>query len=150
MRALAIALLIAGGAWHAGAWAQPKAAKTGQVIVEIAGLHSGKGLVFVAIYCGEAGFPSDFKKTCASKVVKAQKGGLRVTFDAVPAGEFAVSMIHDENSNRTLDRNFLGIPKEGWGASRDAKARFGPPSYDDARLSLAADEKKLVVVHVQY
>lgn len=130
------------------AHAQP--AKTGQVIVDVVGLHSAKGRVLVAFYCGAAGFPGDYKRTCASQAVAAQKGRLRLTFDAIPAGEFAISMFHDENANSNLDRNFLGIPKEGWGASRDAKANFGPPSYADARLTLAAGEKKQVVVRVQY
>lgn len=127
-----------------------QAAKTGQVTVDIVGVHSAKGRVFVAMYCGKAGFPGDPKKACASKFAAAQQGRMRFVFEAIPAGEFAVSMIHDENSNRTLDRNFLGIPKEGWGTSRDAKANFGPPSYSDAVLKLAAGERKQVVVHVQY
>ena len=130
--------------------AQPIAAKTGQVVVDIVGLHSSDGRVFVAVWCGADGFPGEPKKACASKAANAQKGRLRVVFEAVRAGELAVSMIHDENSNNTLDRNFLGIPKEGWGTSRDAKASFGPPSYSDARLTLSAGEKKQVVVHVQY
>jgi len=75
---------------------------------------------------------------------------VRVVFENLPAGEVAVSLFHDENSNSTLDRNFLGIPKEGWGASRDAKAHFGPPSYDDARLRLAAGEHKQIAIHLQY
>lgn len=149
MKRAATALLL-GLLGNSSVLAQPKAAKTGQVSVEIVGLHSGDGRVFVAVWCGEAGFPGEPKKACASKVANAQKSRLRVSFEAVPAGEFAVSMIHDENSNNTLDRNFLGIPKEGWGTSRDAKASFGPPSYSDARLSLRAGENKQVVVHVQY
>lgn len=133
------------------AGAQPKAAKNvGQVTVEVVGLHSAQGRVLVAMYCGEDGFPGEFKKACANKVVNAQKGKMRLQFDAIPAGEFAISMFHDENSNKTLDRNFLGIPKEGWGTSRDAKASFGPPSYSDARVLLAAGEHKQVVVHVRY
>jgi uncharacterized protein (DUF2141 family) len=144
--ALLLGLLLGSGS----VLAQPAAAKTGQVTVDVVGLHSAEGRVFVALWCGAAGFPGEPKKACASKVANAQKGRLRVVFEAVRAGEFAVSMIHDENSNNTLDRNFLGIPKEGWGTSRDAKASFGPPSYSDARLSLGAGEKKQVVVHVQY
>lgn len=128
--------------------AQPKA--TGQVIVEIVGLHSDKGRVPVALYCGEAGFPGDIKKACASQVAHSKGRRVRLVFEGIQAGEFAVSMFHDENANSTLDRNFLGIPKEGWGTSRDAKANFGPPSYADARLTLGAGERKLVIVHVQY
>ena len=75
---------------------------------------------------------------------------IRPCAEAVAAGEFAVSMFHDENANYTLDRNFLGVPKEGWGTSRDAKANFGPPSYSDARVMLKPGERKQVVVHVRY
>lgn len=124
--------------------------RAGQLLLEIVGLHSGKGRVAVAVYCSEAGFPGEVAKACARKVVAAKAGTMRLLFDAVPAGEFAVSMFHDENANATLDRNFLGIPKEGWGTSRDAKAHFGPPSYEDAQLSLAPGERKQIVVHVQY
>lgn len=149
--AVACSLLLLALSWSSSLGAQTApAAKTGQVIVEIVGVHSSQGQVYVAMYCGKAGFPGDMKKACASKFADAKKGRMRLVFDAVPAGEFALSMIHDENSNRTLDRNFLGIPKEGWGASRDAKANFGPPSYSDAVLKLAAGERKQVVVHVRY
>lgn len=141
---LGLSLCLAGSI----AGAQPKA--TAQVIVEIVGLHSDKGRVLVALYCGEAGFPGEIKKACASQVTRSQGKRARVTFDGVAAGEFAVSMFHDENANATLDRNFLGIPKEGWGTSRDAKASFGPPKYADARMTLRAGERKQVVVHVQY
>jgi hypothetical protein len=35
-----------------------------------------------------------------------------------------------ENSNGKLDTNFVGIPREGVGASNDAKGHFGPPKFD--------------------
>jgi uncharacterized protein (DUF2141 family) len=127
-----------------------QAAGTGQVSVDIVGLHSEQGRVFIALFCGAAGFPGDRKKACGSKVASAKGKRVKVLFESVRAGEFAVSMIHDENANSQFDRNFLGIPKEGWGTSRDAKASFGPPSYADARLLLAAGERKQVLVHVQY
>jgi uncharacterized protein (DUF2141 family) len=125
-------------------------AGTAALSVDIVGLHSDKGKVFTAVYCNGVGFPGDFKKACANKMTSAHNQRVRVVFEGLPAGEVAVSMFHDENSNSTLDRNFLGIPKEGWGASRDAKAHFGPPSYDDARLRLVAGERKQIAIHVQY
>ena len=53
----------------------------------------------------------------------------------VAPGDYAVSVFHDENSNGKLDRNFMGMPKEGVGKSNDAAGHFGPPKYDDARFS---------------
>lgn len=146
-----VAALALGLFSQASAFAQPAAGGGGQVTVDIVGLHSTRGQIFVALYRGEDGFPSKPAKAFArKKVVLSKERRVRIVFDGIPAGPFAVSMIHDENANNTLDTNFFGIPKEGWGTSRDARASFGPPSYDDAVLSLARDEHKAIVVHVQY
>ena len=140
--------LLAVAWWAAPTFAAP--AGTATLSIDILGLHSDKGRVFTAVYCRGVGFPGDFKKACADNKSSAKGRRLHIDFEGLPAGDVAVSMFHDENNNSTLDRNFLGIPKEGWGASRDAKAHFGPPNYDDARLRLAAGERKLIAIHVQY
>jgi uncharacterized protein (DUF2141 family) len=147
--ALLAALALLG---QAGALAQPApaAASRGQVTVDIVGLRSDRGKVFVALYRGKDGFPSKPKRAFAKTSVVSKGRRVRVVFESIPAGEFAVSMIHDENANNTLDTNFFGIPNEGWGTSRDAKASFGPPSYADAVLQLGQGEHKQIVVHVQY
>lgn len=53
-------------------------------------------------------------------------------FSGVASGTYAVAVFHDENSNGKLDTNFLGIPREGVGASNDAQGHFGPPKFDAA------------------
>lgn len=135
-----------------GALAQPApaAASGGQVTVDIVGLRNDRGKIFVALYRGGEGFPSKPKRAFAKQIVTSKGKRARVVFEPIPAGEFAISMIHDENANNTLDTNFFGIPNEGWGTSRDAKASFGPPSYADAVLRLGQGEHKQIVVHVQY
>jgi uncharacterized protein (DUF2141 family) len=55
-------------------------------------------------------------------------------FRDVKPGVYAISAFHDANDNGKLDKNFIGIPTEGFCASRDARARFGPPSFKDARF----------------
>lgn len=56
----------------------------------------------------------------------------------LPAGEYAASVFYDENMNGELDTGFLGIPKEKFGFSNNAKARMGPASYKDAKFLLDA------------
>jgi uncharacterized protein (DUF2141 family) len=124
---------------------------TGEITVEVLGLHNTKGQVFLALFRSEDGFPdSPAKASAGKKVAIKDKQRVSVVFENVPPGPFAVSVFHDENGNSKMDRGALGIPKEGWGASRDAKANFGPPSWDDAKLSLAAGEHKHIVVHLKY
>jgi UDP:flavonoid glycosyltransferase YjiC (YdhE family)/uncharacterized protein (DUF2141 family) len=55
-------------------------------------------------------------------------------FTSVAPDVYAISAFHDENDNEKLDTNFIGIPTESWCTSRDAKAYFGPPSFDDAKF----------------
>jgi uncharacterized protein (DUF2141 family) len=125
-------------------------AKVGKVTVDVLGLHSHRGRVLAALFCSKTGFPNQVKLACARKVAKLENKRLQLVFEAVPAGEFALSLFHDENSNAALDTNLFGIPSEGWATSRDAEAHMGPPDYADARMALAAGEQKRIAVHLQY
>lgn len=129
---------------------QPPAAATGQVVVELVGLRSDDGQILAALFRSEAGFPSRIAKAFARKQARSKQRKLSLVFEGVPAGPFAVCMFHDENGNSAMEKSAFGIPKEGWGTSRDASATFGPPSFEDARLSLAPGERKHIVVHVRY
>jgi uncharacterized protein (DUF2141 family) len=44
-------------------------------------------------------------------------------------------MLHDENDNGKMDTDWMGIPKEGYGATRDAKGIMGPPKFKDAAFT---------------
>jgi len=64
-------------------------------------------------------------------------------------GKYALSFIHDENENKKLDTNLIGVSKEGFGYSRDAMGKFGPPKFDDAALIVPIGSAT-VVMHVRY
>jgi uncharacterized protein (DUF2141 family) len=68
-----------------------------------------------------------------------------VVFENVVPGRYALSFIHDENDNKKLDTNLIGIPKEGFGYSKDAMGRFGPPKFDDAVLTVPAGPVTVVM-----
>jgi uncharacterized protein (DUF2141 family) len=53
---------------------------------------------------------------------------------------YAVMVFHDENSNGKLDKNILGIPKEGYGASNNLARKMRPPTFDEARFSISSDQ----------
>jgi uncharacterized protein (DUF2141 family) len=59
-----------------------------------------------------------------------------VRFANVPAGHWAVMVYHDENNDKRLEKNALGIPTEGNGLSRNAKGHFGPPKFEDAAIDV--------------
>jgi uncharacterized protein (DUF2141 family) len=61
-----------------------------------------------------------------------------IHFDGLPHGNYAVAVIHDENNNHKLD-TFAGIPREGFGFSRNPSVTFGPPRFAAARFTLSSD-----------
>lgn len=111
------------------------AASAATIEVRVQGVIGGKGKVLVAV-CDK----STFLKDCAySASAPAQQGETVVTVNDVPAGTWAVLSYQDENDNGKLDRNVIGIPKENYGFSRDARGRFGPPSFEDAAFSVQTE-----------
>jgi len=102
------------------------------VEVHVTGTAGGRGNVSVAVCDRER-----FLKQCAySASVPARDSETLVTIREVPAGTWAVLAYQDENANGQLDRNLIGIPSENYGFSRDARGRFGPPSFDDAAIAV--------------
>jgi len=106
-------------------------ASAGTVDVRVAGV-TAKGTVKVAVCDKER-----FLKQCAySASAPAQAGETTVTVKGVPAGTWAVLAYQDENGNGELDRNLIGIPKEPYGFSRDARSKFGPPGFEDPAIEV--------------
>jgi uncharacterized protein (DUF2141 family) len=132
-----------------GAPAPSAASNAGQVIVDVYGLKDERGKLNVGIYIAEGGFPKDSRAAFAQRTVPVTGRALRLVFNGIPAGEFAVAVHHDDNSNGKMDTGAFGRPTEGYGFSRDAAANFGPPSYEDARLKIAAGQRLRVAVHMQ-
>lgn len=93
------------------------------------------GTVRVGLFADEKTF---LKIAVFGKVVKAAEGEITAVFEDVPAGTYAVSVIHDSNENGELDSNFFGMPKEGFGFSNDAMGTFGPPSFDKAKFTISS------------
>lgn len=108
------------------------AASAATVQVKIDGVRSDTGVVQVAL-CDEATYPKDCRLTAA---VPARSGSVTVDVANVPAGSWAALAYHDENSNKKLDTNFVGMPKEGYGFSNGAKGTFGPPKFKDTAITV--------------
>ncbi len=118
----------------------PAVAPAAEVQVRVLGVASDAGSVRVAV-CPQAYF---LKPTCPYVGhAPARRGVVVVSIEAVPPGVYAVQAHHDANGDGRINRNFLGIPVEGIGFSRDAPMRFGPPRFADAAVSIGGALVKL-------
>jgi uncharacterized protein (DUF2141 family) len=109
-----------------------------QVEVTIKNVAEAKGTIRVSLFNNDQDF---LKKAIESKTVNASANGATVVFDGVKQGTYAVSVIHDVNDNKELDKGFMGIPQEPYGFSNDARGKFGPPSYESSKFAVAGNVK---------
>ncbi|MCA9580547.1 MAG: DUF2141 domain-containing protein [Myxococcales bacterium] len=133
------------------AYAQPKApeGEPGSVTIVVKDLEHRRGKVRCALFDRKDAWLTP--KAIAGVEVKISKGLQAVcTFPKVKAGTYAVAIMHDENGDGELERNFLGIPSEGTTTSRNAPANFGPPSYDDAKFRYGGQKPMRLVARMRY
>ena len=113
-------------------------AYAGQLTVNVKDISSAQGYLMVALFSGEQSYKSG--KPAKATRVKVSGEQEVVTFSEIADGDYAIKMYHDENDNKELDKNFLGIPSEGYGFSNN-KGQFGQPSYQEASFSVNQDTK---------
>lgn len=112
-------------------------ALAGDLKLEIHGTGLMGKTIYVAVHSAvhAQDFPGQEQNARTEKVV-ATADVFEVTMPDFPRGEYAVAVFADSNGNQKLDSNFLGIPKEPVGVSRDTKGRFGPPKFADAAFKM--------------
>jgi uncharacterized protein (DUF2141 family) len=123
-------------------WANEAQSKTASLTITVLGFENSSGVAKVAIvnskenYDAEKPYKGYNFKIINNRVVKTL---------ALPHGEYAVKVFHDENSNDELDTRMFGIPKERYGFSNNAKGSFGPPKYSAAVFILDSEKKQITI-----
>lgn len=114
---------------------------------KIKNVKNNKGYISAGLYNQADAFPEEdgaFK----GKKVKAEKDYVKIKFENLPSGNYALAVLHDENNNEEMDTNIIGIPKEGYCFSQNAKAKFGAPSFDKAKFTV--DRDKYFTLFIEY
>ena len=113
--------------------------------IETSGMRNSNGQVMCALYSSPDGFPKKSEKALAHVNSAIADKQAVCEFSGIAPGTYAVSVFHDENSNGKLDTNFMGIPREGIGASNDARGHLGPPKFDAAAFHFSGGRINLTI-----
>jgi uncharacterized protein (DUF2141 family) len=119
-------------------------AQTATLTVNTSGFRNNDGKVKVGLYNKEGKF---LKETYLSETSEIKDLKATVTFKNIPAGEYAVSIYHDENNSGKLETGIFGIPKEDIACSNNAKGKMGPPKYIDAKFTIVKDTSIAVILN---
>jgi uncharacterized protein (DUF2141 family) len=125
--------------------AQTPPAPANLIRVEIVGLRTNEGKVMCALFSSASDFPKHADKAVMRSTAAITNQHAVCEFTGVAPSTYAVSVVHDENSNGRLDTNFIGMPREGVGASNNAKGHFGPPKFDAASFRYAGGQLELKI-----
>jgi len=79
--------------------------------------------------------------------VKINDGRSVITFENLPAGDYAAILFHDENSNGTIDHRF-GFPKEPMGFSNNWRLSLfsGMPTFEKLKFNVGESRSYTIVL----
>lgn len=124
-------LLLIGLATLAGGASEP--APTYEV--DISAVRNAEGVIHACLTATSRHFP-DCKNDHRALKLKVPASSRRIRFVGFTPGEYALTLFHDQNGNGRLDTT-LGIPREGFGFSRNPVVRFGAPRFGQVNIKLS-------------
>lgn len=114
-----------------------------QLTLKVIGIKEIKGELVIGIYNNQKDWLKKGKEFFKKKV-KVTSMEETIVFNDIPAGEYAISMYHDENMDGKVNRSLLGIPQEGYGFSNEAKAIIKAPGFKKASFTISGDTKETI------
>lgn len=124
-------------------------AKAQHIQMTVKELRSAKGQIVLNIYKDESGY----EKEQAFKTLKFEKknvvNGSMTIHLTLESGEYAIALIDDENKNSELDKNFIRIPKEGFGFSDFFMEKLKKPSFQDFKKQIKSGDNT-ISIRVKY
>ena len=111
---------------------------SGELKVNVSNIDPIEGDIYVAVYNSEESY-MDLDLTVFQQIVPVEADIEEIIFEDIPEGEYAVTVFQDLNDNGKLDTKLIGIPKEPYGFSNNARGTIGPPKYDSAKFSVKGD-----------
>ena len=118
--------------------------------INVTNLRSNNGNVLVSLFKDGVGYPDDATKAFRKTKLSITDKKASILFSNLPSGVYTVSILHDENDDQKMNKNGLGIPKEGFGFSNNVMGAFGPPSLSKTSFKHTATSLTQKDIRVRY
>ncbi len=114
------------------------AESTANLTVVVNGITSKSGEICMRVYNSEKGFPMSDKSEVQSGCTKITGNSVKRVFSGLKPGNYAVAVVDDQNGDHKLNKDFFGIPEEGFGISRNpiVSMTTGTPQFKNASFKL--------------
>ncbi len=122
--------------------------QNGIVSIEVTRVNPDKGGVLKVGLYQENNFPI-IGKEFAGKDIEVDNGKMTIDFIDIPGGKYAVAVFQDVNYDGKLSTNFLGIPTEPYGFSKNKFGTFGPPDFKEVFFEIKAGNTVTLTINMK-
>ena len=110
---------------------------TADLTVTIKNINKFEGVIVVGVYNSEDAWLQIGKEYRGAKV-EITATTVTYIFKDLPFGTYAISIFHDKNSDDECNRNWIGIPTEGYCFSNNYKPLIGAPKFSEAEFKFSS------------
>ena len=122
--------------------------QTCDISIEVIGIKNTEGQIMISINKGPEGWPNaNFVEQ--RFIPEFTLPTFTIIFENMPYGNYAVGVLHDKDNNGKMTKNFIGMPKEAFGFTRDYNVVFRAPKYEEANFDVK-DPTKTLAINLQH
>ena len=115
---------------------------THTLTVTVKGITEAKGVIAATLTNDAENFPNVTSAIGQQKTAVTEKGELKLTFENIPTGTYAIILMQDLNENDELDMNGP-MPAEPFGFSK-VDFLMGPPMFKDCAFEVNKDTETII------
>ena len=119
----------------------------GTLRLEVGDFRNNIGTLQCRLFARAADFPDGEGVLTVRVPINGRKAAC--AFPNIEAGTYAVAVVHDENNNGRVDKNFLGVPTEGYGASNNRTYALSSPKWEESKFVLKPSETLMLQVNLR-
>lgn len=135
---------------------QPSGLNYSQIIVvQINDITNSDGNIQTVLYNNSATWNADMDSHLSENMYSfietpANLGSIIVKFDSIPVGNYAISLLQDENSNGYMDMGgFLNLfPQEPYGFSNNIVPSTSAPSFNECSFSINETDSLFIEINL--
>ncbi len=117
--------------------------RNGKLVLNVNNIRTDQGIIWVGIYNSKENFLIKERAIIERYDVTRKSPNQSLVIHALPYGEYAIALFHDENGNGLLDKNFFGIPSEPYAFSRKPRTKWRLPKFEEIKFHFTSDQQVL-------
>ena len=121
------------------------------LVIHFHNVQGEVGNILISMYDAPEQFPYQPKWKYMIPKTRLIEQDNRFTIKDVNSGKYAIATFDDENCDTVMQKNFLGMPKEGYGFSNNPKPSIkGAPSFEDCTFAVDEGAENIVEIELRY